>query len=92
MRRSWKNTGKLIHEYRKKVGISQLELTNRVIGKSENGQFFWNIEAGKAGLPPKHLFATSRVLMLPLALIVEAMVQDHRDNLETMIKEELAKL
>lgn len=92
MKRKWENTGALIKKFRREIGMSQLELTKAVIGRSENGQFFWNIESGKAGLPPKHLFKTSKVLALPLHDLKEAMILDYRTNLEEMIKEELMNL
>lgn len=92
MKRKWKNTGDLIKEYRLKANLSQKDLSNKVVGRSEHGQFFWNIERGKAGLPPKHLFKTSQVLMLPLHTLKEAMIKDYRDNLDEMIKEELNRI
>lgn len=92
MKRSWNNTGKIIKEYRVKHGISQLELTRAVVGKSDNGQFFWNIEAGKAGLPPKHICKISQVLMVPLVALKEAMIKDYEENLNASIKEELDKV
>lgn len=92
MQRKWTNTGELIKSHRLKQGISQKELTTRVIGESKHGQFFWNIEAGKAGLPPKHLFKTSQILMCSLQLLKEAMIKDYKENLDDMIRVELDKL
>ena len=92
MPRTWKNTSKVIKEHRLKMKLSQKQLSTVVIGDSKHGQFFWNIEAGKAGLPPKHLFKTSQVLMCPLQDLKNAMVQDYLDTLDAMIAEELAKV
>lgn len=89
MKKKWKKTGELIREYRLKLYPipTQKELTNMVMGESDYGQFFWNIEKGLAGLPPKHILMTSKILKITPEILINALVEDYRQSLVDFIRE-----
>lgn len=68
--------GKVIAKYRKKKGISQKFLSDK-LGFS-SAQFISNIERGVAPCPPKHFGNISRVIGLPTRELVEADAKDRK--------------
>ena len=73
---------KLVKEYRLKRGLSQNEL-GKLIGTS--GQLISNVErdAGRSGtsIPAEKMKAVSRVLGVPVKLLVEERVKQYKSEL-----------
>ena len=63
---------KTLKEQRKKLGITQAVLADRLC---VHLQFISNIERGVAGLPPRHFKQVSKILRIPLKDLIEEYVQ-----------------
>lgn len=75
----------LLKRHRIGKKLSQMELSTLLGSAKGSGQHYSNIERSKAGLPPKHIMALCQALEIPISAMVDAMVQDYRDNLEAII-------
>lgn len=76
---------RLLQEHRNKKGLSQIEISRLLGSKKGTGQHYSNIERSKSGLPPKHIHTICEALEIPVAVLVDTMVQDYRDNLESIV-------
>ena len=68
---------------RELIGLSQIQLSTKLGYPTKNGQFISNIERGKCSLPSHKIGALSCALSVDKAWIVQAMVNDYRDGLES---------
>lgn len=76
--KNFENIGRLIRHSREGVEMSQSKLSECLGFK--NGQFVSNIERGLCSIPADKVGAVSNMLHISRLEIVEAMVQDYKEN------------
>lgn len=69
---------KTLREQRKKFGITQATLADRL---HVHLQFISNIERGLAPLPARHFKKVSRMLHIPLATLIDLHLERTRERL-----------
>jgi transcriptional regulator with XRE-family HTH domain len=85
MRHFGTKQARLLREHRTRKGLSQMEVSRLLGSKKGTGQHYSNIERSKSGLPPKHIMAICQALEIPVATMIDIMVQDYRENLESIV-------
>lgn len=83
--KSTKNIGIAIKENRKKVGISQVRLSQELGYK--NGQFISNVERGLCSIPLKKVQRVSQALKVPMKVFTEALVSDYKEHISRTLSE-----
>lgn len=77
------NIAKLIKSSRLKLGVSQTFLAANIDAKG--GQFVSNIERGLCSIPEPKVKAVAKVLNISEEAIINAMVEDYREQLKAEI-------
>lgn len=81
--------GKLVREARQKTKWSQTDVSGMLGWK--NGQFMSNIERGLCSVPSKYIPAMCELLKLSTNDVIEAMIDDYREQLQNDVISEIAK-
>jgi transcriptional regulator with XRE-family HTH domain len=76
-----KYSGSLLKQKRKQLGLSQRAVNDAMGLGCKNGQYYYNIETGKAPFPPKYINRISLILHVSRSDLLEAVVQDFREAL-----------
>ena len=83
--RDFSNVARVIRFYRRKKGITQIELS-RIMGY-KNGQLFSNIERNKCSFPTNSAKELCNVLDIPLDVLNNAYIQDYRYFINGVLSE-----
>lgn len=81
-----KKQSKLLREARLALGVAQADLA-RELGYNSNGQFIYNIESGRAHIPAKIANHLCETLSINPKELVEAHVEDIRNQYVEKMKE-----
>jgi transcriptional regulator with XRE-family HTH domain len=79
-----RNTGKLVRASRKKLGLTQMEISVQ-LGTSFP-QFLCSIEAGKAKIPSNKIKDYAKALKIKPSQLIEAMTLDYVEELKRASK------
>lgn len=79
MKRKFNHVSTLIREYRLKTSWSQTDLGAMLGMKTGQGQMISNIERGKCGLPPKHVYKVCKELKIRPEFLADAMANEYKE-------------
>jgi len=89
MRVKANNISKYIRSRRVALNLSQQKLSSFLGWSGKTSQYLSNIELGKCSFPSKDINKLSCALNVDRSVIIEALVKDYRESLESQVIEDL---